>query len=54
MLTGLSKEFLPASVHCSLVDMRVIGEEVSSSVFAKGGAQGNGLRASTTRPSSRA
>jgi 5-amino-6-(5-phosphoribosylamino)uracil reductase len=26
-LTGLSKEFLPASVHCSLVDMRVIGEE---------------------------
>ena len=26
-LTGLSKEFLPASVHCSLVNMRVIGEE---------------------------
>ncbi|MFN2540733.1 MAG: RibD family protein [Chthoniobacterales bacterium] len=26
-LTGLSKEFLPASLHCSLVDMRVIGEE---------------------------
>ncbi|HEY6111974.1 MAG TPA: RibD family protein [Chthoniobacterales bacterium] len=26
-LTGLSKEFLPASVHCSLLDMRVIGEE---------------------------
>jgi 5-amino-6-(5-phosphoribosylamino)uracil reductase len=26
-LTGLSKEFLPASVHCSLVDMRVVGEE---------------------------
>jgi riboflavin-specific deaminase-like protein len=26
-LTGLSKEFLPASVHCSLVDMRVIGDE---------------------------
>jgi riboflavin-specific deaminase-like protein len=26
-LTGLSKEFLPASVHCSLVDMRVIADE---------------------------
>ena len=26
-LTGLSKEFLPASVHCSLSDMRTIGEE---------------------------
>src|SRR6059036_2916759 len=26
-LTGLSKEFLPASVHCSLVDMRVVGDE---------------------------
>ena len=26
-LTGLSKEFLPASVHCSLVDMRVVDEE---------------------------
>jgi riboflavin biosynthesis pyrimidine reductase len=26
-LTGLSKEFLPASVHCSLVNMRVIGDE---------------------------
>jgi 5-amino-6-(5-phosphoribosylamino)uracil reductase len=26
-LTGLSKEFLPASVHCSLFDMRVIGDE---------------------------
>jgi riboflavin-specific deaminase-like protein len=26
-LTGLSKEFLPASVHCSLIDMRVIGDE---------------------------
>lgn len=26
-LTGLSKEFLPASVHCSLIDMRVVGEE---------------------------
>jgi riboflavin-specific deaminase-like protein len=26
-LTGLSKEFLPASVHCSLVDMRTIGDE---------------------------
>src|SRR6476661_9940809 len=26
-LTGLSKEFLPASVHCSLVDMRTAGEE---------------------------
>jgi riboflavin-specific deaminase-like protein len=26
-LTGLSKEFLPASVHCSLTDMRVIGDE---------------------------
>ena len=26
-LTGLSKEFLPASVHCLLIDMRVIGDE---------------------------
>ena len=26
-LTGLSKEFLPASVHCSLTDMRVVGDE---------------------------
>ncbi|HEY6207366.1 MAG TPA: RibD family protein, partial [Chthoniobacterales bacterium] len=26
-LTGLCKEFLPASVHCSLVDMRVVDEE---------------------------
>ena len=26
-LTGLSKEFLPASVHCSLIDMRVVGDE---------------------------
>ena len=26
-LTGLSKEFLPASVHCSLLNMRVIGDE---------------------------
>jgi riboflavin-specific deaminase-like protein len=26
-LTGLSKEFLPASVHCVLIDMRVVGEE---------------------------
>lgn len=26
-LTGLSKEFLPASVHCSLIEMRVIDEE---------------------------
>ena len=26
-LTGLSKEFLPGSVHCSLIDMRKIGEE---------------------------
>jgi riboflavin-specific deaminase-like protein len=26
-LTGLSKEFLPASVHCSLQDMRVFGDE---------------------------
>lgn len=26
-LTGLSKEFLPASVHCRLIDMRVVGEE---------------------------
>jgi riboflavin-specific deaminase-like protein len=26
-LTGLSKEFLPASVHCSLIDMRNVGEE---------------------------
>lgn len=26
-LTGLSKEFLPASLHCRLIDMRVVGEE---------------------------
>lgn len=26
-LTGLSRKFLPASVHCSLTDMRTIGEE---------------------------
>jgi riboflavin-specific deaminase-like protein len=26
-LTGLSKDFLPASVHCSLSNMRTIGEE---------------------------
>jgi len=26
-LTGLSKEFLPASVHCSLVNMRAVGQE---------------------------
>ena len=26
-LTGLSKEFLPASVHCIMKDMRVIGDE---------------------------
>jgi riboflavin-specific deaminase-like protein len=26
-LTGVSKEFLPASVHCSLTDMRTIGNE---------------------------
>ena len=26
-LTGLSKQFLPASVHCSLIDMQTIGDE---------------------------
>ena len=26
-LTGLSREFLPASVHCSLIDMRVVDDE---------------------------
>jgi len=26
-LSGLSKEFLPASVDCALIDMRVVGEE---------------------------
>lgn len=26
-LTGLNKEFLPATVHCSLINMRTIGEE---------------------------
>ena len=26
-LTGLSKEFLPASVHCSMKNMRIVGEE---------------------------
>jgi riboflavin-specific deaminase-like protein len=26
-LTGLSKEFLPASVHCSLIEIRTVGDE---------------------------
>jgi riboflavin-specific deaminase-like protein len=26
-LTGLSRDFLPASVHCSLIDMRTVGAE---------------------------
>jgi riboflavin biosynthesis pyrimidine reductase len=26
-LTGLSKDFLPHSVHCALIDTRVFGEE---------------------------
>jgi riboflavin biosynthesis pyrimidine reductase len=26
-VTGLSKEFLPASVHCSLINMRTVGDE---------------------------
>lgn len=26
-LTGVSKDFLPASVHCRLTDMRVVGDE---------------------------
>jgi 2,5-diamino-6-(ribosylamino)-4(3H)-pyrimidinone 5'-phosphate reductase len=26
-LTGLSKEFLPASVHCSLIDVHTVGDE---------------------------
>jgi len=26
-LTGLSKDFLPASIHCSLIDMRIVDEE---------------------------
>jgi riboflavin-specific deaminase-like protein len=26
-LTGLNKEFLPASVHCRLIDTRVVGDE---------------------------
>ena len=26
-LTGLSKEFLPDSVHCSLINMRIVGDE---------------------------
>jgi 2,5-diamino-6-(ribosylamino)-4(3H)-pyrimidinone 5'-phosphate reductase len=26
-LTGVNKQFLPASVHCSLIDMRTIGDE---------------------------
>ncbi|HXP34324.1 MAG TPA: RibD family protein [Chthoniobacterales bacterium] len=26
-LTGLSKKFLPASVHCAMTDMRVVGDE---------------------------
>jgi riboflavin biosynthesis pyrimidine reductase len=26
-LTGLSNDFLPSSVHCSLTDMRIVGDE---------------------------
>src|SRR5262249_29955906 len=26
-LTGVSKEFLPASVHCSLIEIRTVGDE---------------------------
>src|SRR5438270_478276 len=26
-LTGLSKEFLPASVHCTMKNMRIVGDE---------------------------
>ena len=26
-MTGLNKEFLPASVHCSLIEVRTVGEE---------------------------
>jgi hypothetical protein len=26
-LTGVSRKFLPASVHCSLSDMRTVGDE---------------------------
>src|SRR5947209_6334362 len=35
-LTGLSKEFLPASVHCSLIGMRTIGEECFLTYRIKG------------------
>ena len=35
-LTGLSKEFLPASVHCSLVDMRLMGDECFLTYRIKG------------------
>src|SRR5207244_13180042 len=35
-LTGLSKKFLPASVHCLLIDMRTIGEECFLTYRIKG------------------
>jgi len=35
-LTGLSKKFLPASVHCSLSDMRTIGDECFLTYRIKG------------------
>jgi len=35
-LTGLSKKFLPASVLCALIDVRVIGEECFLTYRIKG------------------
>src|SRR5437762_9899916 len=35
-LTGLSKKFLPASAHCALIDMRVVGEECFLTYRIKG------------------
>jgi 2,5-diamino-6-(ribosylamino)-4(3H)-pyrimidinone 5'-phosphate reductase len=35
-LTGVSKKFLPASVHCALIDMRVVDEECFLTYRIKG------------------
>ena len=40
-LTGASKEFLPASVHCSLVDIRTIGDECFLTYRIKHQRRGN-------------
>lgn len=45
-LTGLSKEFLPSSVHCSLIEMRTVGEEC----FLTYRIKHQGVRMTKTRP----